>query len=865
MSTATRAVRELSQTTAHALESGGDAFLSYSRDNKTDADCLIKLLAQHGKTIAIDLETLRVGDEWRRKVVRMITGSHAFIVLISPDSMDASREVIWEIAEATKLQKKILPIVVGAVPDDAIPQSMHAFHRIDATTGINDAIAKQVVDAIETDQEWAEFHTKLISNVLEYELNGAVLTVRQQKAAQRMIATYAGKRPLPTADQHKLIAASRKATARRRWILGGVIVVTTAVVATLGLSSFIEQRNATYVGLRRDGERALTTFDSGDVAGSMRSLATIVRADAQNILPEYVDILRFWNARFVPLDELATEQGTIVEAPTGNFLHAGSVLQRLPVEAPFFSVTLPPSRLLVAQTRSVAILDSSARELLRLDFPFRVTPRAVYAVPGKPWFLFDSLRLQVSGDEDEPQWNDECFGLVVTDGSGAGAQVFPTDDFAYEDHVAQVGVAAGSAGDSASAFCMYKMFRGFRLTPTDSELIIEGVRDNYDDNGDTYEAMRIPIAGGAPQFGNPESHTPYTEREYPPALPENRRLRFPATNSERDAWQIADFTLASTAGALMERASDCEERVKQAIDAVDLSGVEEPATWRESLTSEQFHCGEIAQGTGMRVWATSLRGNATLSIISCHVDTMKYASDCKTLDFNTEAATMHASPDRRWVAQRNTHSEDATLELVDIERMERLTLDDEPPEIVAAGTFSPTSTRYAAFTAASELLLYDLARGAAPKLVGRTVIDPQDTSGAELVFATDSTLIVGRASGSLVGVDTETLTVRWRRSSGGDSTTLVQAEGGPFFATGAPYRVYHATTGTPLSDALDDAALTEMLGNPNETYPSSAAVASDGTLAVRIGTRLAVRPAPTLTTREDLAADFERRTASPLP
>ncbi len=86
-----------------------DIFISYSSKDRAQAEQLTELLASAGLSVWIDKSALDVSTSWSAEIVDAINDCHAFIVLLSPNSI-VSHNVIKEVSLASEKRKKILPL-----------------------------------------------------------------------------------------------------------------------------------------------------------------------------------------------------------------------------------------------------------------------------------------------------------------------------------------------------------------------------------------------------------------------------------------------------------------------------------------------------------------------------------------------------------------------------------------------------------------------------------------------------------------------------------------------------------------------------------------------------------------------------------
>eukprot|EP01031_Cornospumella_fuschlensis_P016649 gene16649-20354_t len=136
-----------------------DGFLSYSRKNHLIAEKLLRLLSEDDLNLVMDVNDLRGGEVWKRRLTGLIEHAQNVIFLISPESL-ASKYCLWEVDLAASLNKRLIPVLVGGADPEDLPESLSAYHWIDAREDVAKA-ARQIADALRTDQKWTEMHTQL--------------------------------------------------------------------------------------------------------------------------------------------------------------------------------------------------------------------------------------------------------------------------------------------------------------------------------------------------------------------------------------------------------------------------------------------------------------------------------------------------------------------------------------------------------------------------------------------------------------------------------------------------------------------------------------------------------------------------------
>src|SRR5215475_6096992 len=85
-------------------------FISYSRDDLEFADQLDAALNAYSFECIIDRHGISGGEDWKRRLGNLIREADTVVFVLSPTS--ARSEICeWEVDEATRLGKRILPII----------------------------------------------------------------------------------------------------------------------------------------------------------------------------------------------------------------------------------------------------------------------------------------------------------------------------------------------------------------------------------------------------------------------------------------------------------------------------------------------------------------------------------------------------------------------------------------------------------------------------------------------------------------------------------------------------------------------------------------------------------------------------------
>jgi TIR domain len=221
------------------------AFLSYAReDNKLPTafaiDRLRTALEERGQQVWIDVDDVPVGAQWRARVKRGIEACKAFIFVVSPASV-GSEPCRQELEEALALQKLIIPVIYRDVDDGVIPPAVAEAEWVflrdedDQPAGI-----AKLVDALETDLEWRDQHTRLAGRAREWLDAGRdssyLLRGSDLREAEDWLGQQEGHRAAPTREQAEYIARSRQSAARRQRTI--ISSLAAGLLVAIGLAVF---------------------------------------------------------------------------------------------------------------------------------------------------------------------------------------------------------------------------------------------------------------------------------------------------------------------------------------------------------------------------------------------------------------------------------------------------------------------------------------------------------------------------------------------------------------------------------------------------------------------------------------------------
>jgi TPR repeat protein len=152
-------------------------FISYSRDDLKFADQLDAALDTYGFECLIDRHGISGGEDWKRRLGKLISEADTVIFVLSPDS--ARSEICdWEVEEAVRLNKRILPIICrpleGANPPARLRDRNYIFFYDELKlpgSGFGTGLAN-LIAALNTDFDWLREHTRYLQRATEWDSRG---------------------------------------------------------------------------------------------------------------------------------------------------------------------------------------------------------------------------------------------------------------------------------------------------------------------------------------------------------------------------------------------------------------------------------------------------------------------------------------------------------------------------------------------------------------------------------------------------------------------------------------------------------------------------------------------------------------------
>src|SRR3954453_8959849 len=225
-----------------------DLFISYSRKDRAFVERLHADLEARGKDVWVDWTDIPPTADWLEQITDGIREANSFVFVISPDSL-TSQVCARELEYAAETSKRFVPLLARDVGDAALPESVGRHNWIDFTDETSwDASVQLLVEAIETDLDYLEAHTRWLVDaqrwVEESRSRSLLLRGTELKAAEVWLSGAANRVPPPSPLHYEYLLASRAGAARRQRGIIGAVSVALLVAIGLGILALLQRNEA---------------------------------------------------------------------------------------------------------------------------------------------------------------------------------------------------------------------------------------------------------------------------------------------------------------------------------------------------------------------------------------------------------------------------------------------------------------------------------------------------------------------------------------------------------------------------------------------------------------------------------------------
>lgn len=327
-------------------------FISYSRADSPFADELAAGLEfDGGFEVLIDRLSIHEGEDWKARLGYLIAEADTVVFVLSPQSA-TSPICCWEVGEAKRQSKRIVPVQAASLSGVKPPQELAALNyvRFDPEdSGRPRSFMAGLVGlrrALKTDLVWLREHTRLLSRAQEWEAAGRaesrLLLGNDIVDAKSWLDRHPREAPPPTGLHRDFIAASDQAEVARqdhernraeqlqgaiqkmRIALGGALALSVGL-AIAGYYAYLESARATELA------KQLVTLQK--IQAGTEQAPQLPASIQSSVKPEFLTSVRFAltkdAARVRLLEELRfrDSSGTIWTVPA-NYISDGASIPR---------------------------------------------------------------------------------------------------------------------------------------------------------------------------------------------------------------------------------------------------------------------------------------------------------------------------------------------------------------------------------------------------------------------------------------------------------------------------------------------------------------------------------------------------------
>jgi tetratricopeptide (TPR) repeat protein len=255
-------------------------FISYSRRNLDFAEGLQSALKDLDYEILLDRTDIAHGEDWQVRLGSLILSADTIVFAISPASSE-SQICAWEVEEAVRLGKRILPVVAVKTPDHALPPLLARLNFIFFDGKDFSESLKELDVALKQDLPWLREQTRLGDLAQQWQNQKAgVLRGKALEEAEQWLASPHPEAGVATDLHRSFIAASRKAaTQRQRYWIAGILGV---ALISIGLTIWSEVNRKEAVAQRTIAEaQTKLAIERKAEADTQRGLADDKRVEAE--------------------------------------------------------------------------------------------------------------------------------------------------------------------------------------------------------------------------------------------------------------------------------------------------------------------------------------------------------------------------------------------------------------------------------------------------------------------------------------------------------------------------------------------------------------------------------------------------------
>ena len=264
---------------------------------------LTDILSTNGHDVFIDRRNLPYGEQWKSQLIELIKRCDVTVFCISLESV-VSKWCIWELGEANRLNKKIIPIRLEITLAESIPTQISNI-QILPYEGIfaMDSHTNMLLDVISIDQSWIKEHTRMSDYACVWAENfrnrDRLLRGAALEEAEQWLQNKSSRSPEPTAETTELIHVSRQHELTRLKKQQKVTIAVTTGAVALSLVAGIMAWYANVQSSRNIDLRIEAENQAKNTAERRGELLAVHAKEARNPLLASLILLEAWHERGV--------------------------------------------------------------------------------------------------------------------------------------------------------------------------------------------------------------------------------------------------------------------------------------------------------------------------------------------------------------------------------------------------------------------------------------------------------------------------------------------------------------------------------------------------------------------------------------
>ena len=214
-------------------------FISYSRKDADFAQWLRESLKARGYEATLDQHDILPGEKWQDRLSGLVQTADAVAFCVSP-SFASSEVCNWELSEADRLGKRLLPIIAAETSDASAPQLLRRLNYIFMRDAAERAAGlPQLIEAINTDIDWVRDHTRYGEFAHRWNRGNrsADLLIRGTalQAMEKWLRQPAGNKVTVTDEIRLFLSESKKEEIRRARVRRRTVVLVSTLIVLSGL------------------------------------------------------------------------------------------------------------------------------------------------------------------------------------------------------------------------------------------------------------------------------------------------------------------------------------------------------------------------------------------------------------------------------------------------------------------------------------------------------------------------------------------------------------------------------------------------------------------------------------------------------